>query len=273
MIDSHQHFWRYNEEEYGWIDPSMSVLRRDFLPEELLRLGVEHTVAVQTRQSLEETRWLLSLAKEYPMIRGVVGWAPLISPDVGAVLEELAEDRRLRGVQHALQIEADDRYMLREDFNRGIELLGRLSLRYDILIGQTQLPQTIKLVDRHPNQIFILDHVASPRIYANEIEPWRKNMKELGRRSNVFCKISGMATEARNPAWLPRTLRPYFDAAVEAFTPRRLMFGSDWPVCLLASEYHRWMQTVRDWAGDFSGVEKYQLFGATCSDAYGLDAQ
>ena len=172
------------------------------------------------------------------------------------------------------QDEADEKFMAREDFNRGIELWPPLSLRYDILIFEKHLPQTIEFVDRHPNQIFILDHIAKPRIYANAIEPWRtRNMKELAKRGNVFCKISGMVTEAHNPAWLPRTLRPYFDAAVEAFTPRRLMFGSDWPVCLLASEYHRWAQTVRDWSEDLSGVEKYQLFGRRrVPRAYGLDA-
>jgi L-fuconolactonase len=273
MLDAHQHFWRFNEAEYGWIDPSMSVLRRDFLPEDLLQLGVENTVAVQARQSLEETRWLLSLAKEFPLIRGVVGWVPLIAPDVSDVLEELSEDRKLRGVRHVLQDEKDDRYMLRDDFNRGVELLAPLSLRYDILIFERQLPQAIEFVDRHPNQIFILDHIAKPKIYANEIEPWRTNLKELAKRGNVFCKISGMVSEARNKAWMPRALRPYFDAAVEAFTPRRLMFGSDWPVCLVVSEYHRWVQTVRDWSRDFSSVDKYQLFGATCAEAYGLDAQ
>jgi L-fuconolactonase len=274
MIDSHHHFWRYDPREYGWISESMSILRRDFLPADLQReahaAGIDGVVSVQARQTVEETRWLLELAGQNAFLRGVVGWVPLVSAGVRQDLERFAVYPKLKAVRHVLQDEPDDDYILRDDFNRGIALLKEFGLRYDILIFERHLPQTIEFVDRHPGLTFILDHVAKPRIRDRLLSPWRENMRELARRPNVYCKLSGMATEADPHAWTPKQLWPYMEVALEAFGPRRLMFGSDWPVCLLAVEYPRWLAVVREFAAKLSPAEQERMFGGTAIEAYGL---
>jgi L-fuconolactonase len=275
VIDSHHHFWLYNPRAYGWITESMSILRRNFLPgdleKEIAAAGVAGAVSVQARQSLAETEWLLELADENDFIRGVVGWAPLCSPQVRGDLQRLAGKTKLKSVRHILQDEVDDDFMLRPDFDRGIAILKDFGLRYDILIFERHLPQAIKLVDRHPELTFILDHIAKPRIKNNILSPWRANLAELARRPNVYCKLSGMVTEADHRGWTGAQLRPYMDAALEAFGPRRLMFGSDWPVCLLACGYGRWFKIVSEFATSLSSSERARLLGGTAIEAYGLN--
>ena len=274
IIDAHHHFWRYSPEDYPWINESMSLLRRDFLPADLhaaiTDAGVDGVVSVQARQTLEETRWLLYLAEANDWIRGVVGWVPLVSPDVRGELEAFAGRPKLKAVRHVLQDEPDDGYMLRPEFDRGIAQLKDFGLRYDILIFERHLPQAIKLVDRHPNQIFVLDHLAKPKARTNEISPWRENLRELARRPNVYCKLSGLATEASHAEWTEARLQPYLQAALDAFGPSRLMFGSDWPVCLLAIGYQRWYQLVCTFAGKLAPSEQNRIFGGTAIEAYGL---
>ena len=203
-VDAHQHFWRYTDAEFGWINDGMAVIRRDFLPSDLKPVldesGIHATVAVQARQSLEETEWLLALAEKNRWIEGVVGWVPLIDSDVEATLEKLASNVQLKGVRHVLQAEADA-YMERADFNSGLRLLRKFALTYDLLVFEHQLPAAIALVDRHPDQPIVLDHLAKPRIAAHELEPWRTNIRELARRPHVCCKLSGMVTEADFTAW------------------------------------------------------------------------
>jgi L-fuconolactonase len=274
VLDAHHHFWRYNAQDFGWIDDAMRVIRRDFLPPDLAKTihaaGVDGVVSVQARQSLEETRWLLELAEANSFVRGVVGWVPLITPDIENLLGELAANPKLRAVRHVLQREPDECYMLREDFARGIQALRAHRLAYDILIFERHLPQTIPFVDRHPQQIFVLDHLAKPRIKDGLLEPWRKNIIELARRPNVYCKLSGMVTEADYLNWTEAQLRPYFEMVLEAFGPRRLMFGSDWPVCLVACDYARWANLVRGWIGKLSATEQARILGETAAEAYGL---
>jgi L-fuconolactonase len=274
-IDAHQHFWKYNPVEYGWIDDAMSVIRRDFLPADLRReisqAGVDGVVSVQARQILEETEWLLQVAAENDFIRGVVGWVPLRDPGVGKILKKLAARPKLCGVRHVVQAEADDRFILRDDFNRGIKLLRQFGLTYDILVYEWQLPPTIEFVDRHPDQVFVLDHVAKPRIRNNLLEPWRKNIRELARRENVYCKISGMVTEADYKHWTEDQLTPYVEAVLEAFGPRRLMFGSDWPVCLVACSYLRWREIVSVFTSRLSANDRAWIFGKTAIKAYSLE--
>src|SRR5260221_6107907 len=205
MLDSHHHFWRYSPAEYGWIDDSRTALRRDFLPADLKPeidvVGIEGVVSVQARQSLQETRWLLELADQHDFIRGVVGWVPLVSPTVAGDRDPLDAHPKLRAVRHVLQDEPDPDYMLRSDFNEGIWTLERFGLAYDILIYERQLPQAIRFVDRHPRQVFVLDHIAKPRVRDNLSSPWDENIRELARRENVYCKISGVATEADWQGW------------------------------------------------------------------------
>ena len=276
IVDSHQHFWRYHAREYDWIDDELSAIRRDFLPTDLTReitaAGVDAVVSIQARQTLEETRWLLELAEENDFIAGVVGWVPLTSPTVAETLARLAVHPRLRGVRHVLQGETDPDFAARGDFNAGIAALRDLGLAYDILVYERQLPMATALVDRHPDQVFVVDHLAKPRIRDGIVSPWRERIRELGRRPNVFCKLSGMVTEADPRAWTLASLEPYAHAALEAFGPSRVMFGSDWPVCLAGCGYAQWLAMVRDLCGGLSAAERGMALGGTARLAYGLDA-
>ena len=273
-IDAHQHFWHYQPAEYAWIGENMQAIRRDFLPNDLepeLRAnGVSEAISVQARQNLEETTWLLDLAERHAFLRGVVGWVPLIAPDVADVLEKLGGRAKLKGVRHILHDEADDDYMLRPDFNAGVASLRRFDLAYDILIFERHLPQTLRFVDQHPDQIFVLDHIAKPRIAEQVLSPWRENIAALGKRESVYCKLSGMATEAQWKSWTPRDFEPYFETVLEAFSPRRLMFGSDWPVLLVASSYGRWHATVTEAIAGLSADEQERIMSGTAVEAYHL---
>ncbi len=273
-LDAHQHFWNYAPEEYGWITENMRALRRDFLPHHLRaacsECGVEGSIAVQARQTLAETSRLLELAEQNDFVRAVVGWAPLADDNAGSVLEKLAAHPKLRGVRHVLQDEADDFYMLRGDFNRGVDALKPLGLAYDILIYERHLPQTLEFVDRHPGQVFILDHLAKPRVRARRLSPWRENLGELAKRPGVYCKISGLVTEADHQLWTREELLPYLDNALDAFGPQRLMFGSDWPVCLLAASYANWVSIVEDILSRLSPAEQRSIWCETAEKAYAL---
>jgi L-fuconolactonase len=272
-IDAHHHFWHYNPEEYGWIDDSMRELQRDFLPADLAReldaVGIDGVVTVQARQSLAETRWLLSLAAQNPFMKGVVGWVPLVDPRICEHLDELASSTALKAVRHVVQDEPDY-FLLRDDFNAGVAVLRDYRLAYDILIFERQLPQAIELVDRHPRQMFVLDHLAKPRAKDREFEPWRTNIRRLAQRENVYCKFSGLVTEADWKAWTEPELLVYLDIALEAFGPRRLMFGSDWPVCLLATSYSFWYELVARFCARLSADEHYRIYGGTAAEAYRL---
>jgi L-fuconolactonase len=275
LIDSHHHLWKYSAAEYAWISPEMAVIKRDFLPPQLEELmhhfGIEGTVAVQARQTIEETSWLLSLADKHPLIRGVVGWVPLTEgAEVKRHLERFASNPRLRGVRHVIHDEADPRYILREDFNAGIGTLPEFKLRYDILIFERHLPAAIEFVDRHPKQIFIVDHIAKPRIKDKVLSPWDRNMRELAKRQNVYCKLSGMATEADLATWTLQDLQPYIDVVLDAFGPKRLMYGSDWPVLLRAGDYARWFDTVNAAIGKLTKAEQDRIMGGTAAEAYGI---
>jgi len=276
-IDSHHHFWKYNPAEYAWIDDDMSVIRRDFLPHDLWAAigsaNVDAVISVQARQSLEETRWLLDLAWGFNFIAGVVGWVPLALQTVQQDLDALlalprGAGYKLKAVRHVLQAEPDDNYSLGAGFTTALRYLARVNLAYDILIIERQLPQAIALVDRHPNLTFVLDHLAKPRIKDGAIAPWRERIRELARRPNVYCKLSGMVTEADYRNWTPDQLSPYIDVALEAFGPRRLMFGSDWPVCLVACDYIRWVKLVRSFIKTLSRDEQADIMGETAMRAY-----
>lgn len=274
QIDSHHHFWKYSADEYGWIDDNMKRIRRDFLPadleKEIQAAGIDGVVSVQARQIVEESKALLDFAGRNAFIRGVVGWVPLVEPDVAESLDRFRSNPKFRGVRHVLQGEPDDRYMLREDFNRGISLLKDRDLVYDILIFERHLPQTLQLVDRHPDQVFVLDHIAKPRIGDGMLAPWQSRIVELAHRPNVYCKVSGMVTEADYQKWTPEQLKPYFDTVISAFGPKRVMFGSDWPVCLVACEYGRWVEIVRGWIGELTAAEQARVMGETAVEAYSL---
>ena len=274
IIDAHHHLWRYQPEEYPWMGDGMEVLRRDHLVAdlevEMRSAGVTGTVVVQARQTTQETEWLSGIAAQTESIRGVVGWAPLASSDVGQELERLAGLPKVRGMRHVLHNEPDPFYMLRDDFNCGIAMLRAYALRYDVLIFEQHLPQTIEFIDRHPNQIFIVDHIAKPRIGDGALSPWRENLRNLARRHNTYCKVSGMATEAKWNSWTEQELTPFFETVFEAFTPQRTMFGSDWPVVRLASTYGDWAALVSRAISRFSADEQARILCGSAIEAYGI---
>lgn len=273
-VDAHQHFIRYRREDYPWIGAEMTPLRRDYLPEELAALaaaaGVDATVAVEARQSLEETDWLLALARSSPLIAGVVGWVDLCSPDIEQTLERYAGEPLLKGVRHVLHDEPDDDFVLRDDFLRGIGKLARFGLTYDILIFPRHLPQTLELVRRYPDQPFVIDHLAKPAIRDGEIRLWRSGLEAVAAFPNVSCKLSGMVTEARPGHWSTQDFRPYIDTVLELFGPERTMVGSDWPVCTLRADYPSVLAIVRDATAELSAADRSAIFGGTAADFYRL---
>jgi L-fuconolactonase len=273
-VDAHHHLWEYDSKQYGWMSDRMDVLRRNFLLPELRQIadaeGITGTVVVQARQSLNETKWLLGLADQCDLIQGVVGWVPLTLDGIRDVMSELAPSKSLKGVRHVLHDELDDNYMLRPGFKRGIAALEEFKLRYDLLIMERHLPQTLQLVDEFPNQLFVIDHIAKPLIGSGELEPWAARMRELAKREHVFCKLSGMVTEANWHSWTEAQLAPYFDVVLEAFTPGRLMFGSDWPVLQLASRYGRWIDVVRRAIAKLATNEQRSIMAGSAREFYRL---
>jgi L-fuconolactonase len=276
-IDAHHHLWRYTQADYGWINEEMRSLRRDFLPadlrQEMDRAGVDATVCVQARQSLEETASLLQFAAEHPWIAGVVGWAPIAGDDFPPRLDALLAHPKLKGLRHVLQDEPDPAFALRPEFQRGLSALRGTGLVYDILIYAPQLPVAAELAGRHPQQVFVLDHLAKPKIAAGALSPWREDLRELAKRPNVWCKLSGLVTEANWASWTDDSLRPYLDAALEAFGPGRLLAGSDWPVCTVASSYSRWWQVLRAWAAQLSSNEQEAILGRNAAEVYRLETR
>ncbi|MGC1423979.1 MAG: amidohydrolase family protein [Terracidiphilus sp.] len=274
-IDAHQHFWMYSPEQYGWISDEMPELKRNFLPEDLKpKLDgqlLDGSIVVQARQDLDETRWLLALADEHDFVKGVVGWVDLCSPDLPAQLDEFAANRKLLGVRHILQGEADDEFMLRTEFRRGIARLAEYGLTYDLLLYPRHLPVAMKLVREFPEQRFVLDHLAKPAITEGLMDPWERDIRELARFGNVFCKLSGMVTEARWKQWTPQDFRPYLDVVCEAFGGGRLMIGSDWPVCTLSGSYEETMGMVMDYARQSLPDEIEGILGANCTRFYGVE--
>ena len=273
-IDAHQHFWCYRPETHAWITEAMPQLKRDFLPADLQPLlaaaGFDGSVAVQAQQSVAETEWLLQLAEQHAFIRGVVGWVDLCAPDVADVLRRLAAHPRLRGVRHVVQDEPDDRFMLRPEFVRGIAALAQFRLTYDILIYARQLPAAVELVQRFPQQRFVLDHIGKPEIRDRHIAVWRDGMRALAAHPNVSCKLSGMVTEANWHGWKPSDFAAYLDVVFDCFGPQRLMIGSDWPVCTLAGSYGDVIAVVTDYISFLSPSERDAIRGGNAARFYGL---
>ena len=264
-IDAHQHFWRYDKREHAWIDESMRPLQRDFLPADLEPLikapGIERTIAVQACQTPEETDWLLQLADAHPFIAGVIGWVDLQADDVEARVERLARNRKLVGVRHVVQSEPDDAFMLRPAFGRGIAALGRHGLPYDILIYPRHLPVAVDFVEHFDAQTFVLDHLAKPDIRSRAIDAWARDLRRLAQHPHVWCKVSGLVTEADWQRWTAVDLEPYLDVAFDCFGPGRLIAGSDWPVSTLAADYSRTMSVLRDYLQRRTPPEREAVLG------------
>lgn len=273
-IDSHQHFWKYNPQRHEWINDEMSVIQRDFLPSDLEPIlkqnNIDGCVAVQADQSEAETDFLLELAEKNSFIKGVVGWVDLLADDVYESLEHYAEFTKVKGFRHIVQGESDSEFMLRPKFKNGITELGAYDFTYDILIYHFQLEQAINLVKLFPDQKFVIDHIAKPDIKSGEYTEWQINIKKIALHQNVYCKISGMVTEGEWQGWKTSDFKIYLDTVVKAFGTDRLMYGSDWPVCLVAGNYQEQLNIVQEYFSSFSTLEKKKIMGGNAVKFYQL---
>ncbi len=274
IIDAHHHLWNFNEAEYAWMDDSMSILKQDYLPADLeIQLpgsNILGTIAVQARQKLEETQWLLEMAGRHPFIKGVVGWFDLCSEKLQTQLNEFSPDPRLVGARHVIHDEPDDDFMLRPAFIKGMEKLVQYNLAYDLLLFPKHLHRAYELVSLFPDQRFILDHLSKPFIKTGVLDPWVEEITALASLPNVWCKISGMVTEADHEHWKYEDFIPYMDTVMEAFGTDRIMLGSDWPVCRLAGDYQQVMDIPARYFNDLDPIDKEKIFRLNCIECYEL---
>jgi L-fuconolactonase len=275
VIDSHHHFWDPDRGDYPWMVGRMAMIRRPFGPSDLAPVlaecGVSRTVVVQTWSSLEETREFLNVAAAADFVAGVVGWVDLTDPNVRVTLHQLrtsAHGRYLVGIRHQVHDEPDADWLLRPDVDRGISAVGEAGLVYDLLVRPRELPAALTLAQRHRDTTFVIDHIAKPDIAHHEISEWSVSMARFGKLSNVHCKLSGMVTEADWSAWKPRDLQPYVDRVLEWFGPRRVMYGSDWPVCLVAASYRQVFDALVECIRDLSTGDRDQILGANAARVY-----
>lgn len=274
VIDSHQHFWHYESEKHFWIDDNMTVIRRDFLPTDLKKVydenGIDGCVAVQADQTLVETDFLLKLAQDNDFIKGVVGWLDLRAKNIDSVLERYHSEQKLKGWRHVVQDEADHNFLLRDDFLNGIAYLEKYDYTYDILVFPHQLGAVLEFVKRFPHQKFVIDHIAKPYIKDGFYEGWATMMTEIGKQENVYCKLSGIITEADYNTWTAEQLHPYMHLVMEAFGIERIMFGSDWPVCLVAGNYSQVKKIVTDFIATLSNQDQAMIMGKNAIAFYNL---
>jgi len=274
VIDSHQHFWKYEPVKHSWIDDDMSVIRRDFSPSDLAKVYQENSidgcVAVQADQTLEETDFLIDLASINNFIKGIVGWVDLRAENIENVLEKYSTDKIVKGFRHVVQVEADHNFLLRPNFTRGISLLEKHNFTYDILVFPHQLGSVLEFVKKFPHQKFVIDHIAKPYIKDGYFEGWATMMTAIGKHKNVSCKMSGMVTEADFNIWTPEQIHPYMDIVLEAFGSKRILFGSDWPVCLVAGNYSKIKKLTTDFISQLSQIEQNSIMGNNAIEFYNL---
>jgi L-fuconolactonase len=274
-IDSHQHFWNFDPVRDNWINGDMSVIAHDFLPDDLLpilqRNNIDGSVVVQTCHMDQDNRFMLELAEQNDFIKGVVGWVNLQSIRVGDKLKYYHDNYpKMKGFRHVLQSDPDDQLMLRDSFKNGISLLNKYGFTYDILIYPKHLKYAAQLVAEFPDQKFVLDHLAKPHIKTREIDAWKKDIEALSKNLNVYCKVSGMLTEADWYSWKTEDFTPYLDVVFNAFSINRVMYGSDWPVCKLAGGYNRAMEILQIYTSRFSEKEQDMFFGGNAIEFYNL---
>jgi L-fuconolactonase len=272
-IDAHQHFWKFDPVRDSWIDDTMQNIQKDFLPEDLLPLLTQNQfsgcVAVQASQSEEETNFLVNLAAKNDFIKGVVGWVDLRDAAIEERLKHFSVHQKIKGFRHVVQGEADD-FMLRKDFQNGIAALKQFNYTYDILIFHRQLPAAIQLVNHFSDQPFVIDHIAKPDIKSGNITSWKKGIEEISKAENVLCKISGMVTEADWKNWKAEDLKRYLDVIFENFSADKLMFGSDWPVCNVASNYTEVVKTLEDYIAQLSPENQNKIWYENAISFYRL---
>ncbi|QCX40340.1 amidohydrolase [Aureibaculum algae] len=273
-IDSHQHFWNYEPIKHDWIDDDMSVIRHDFLPSDLRTVydenNIDGCVAVQADQTLEENDFLLDLASKNDFIKGVVGWADLRAENIDDVLKHYSQFEKLKGFRHVVQGEPDHNFLLRPDFLRGISALDKYNFTYDILVFPHQLGSVLEFVREFPNQKFVIDHIAKPYIKDGFFDGWEVLINEISNHENVQCKLSGMITEADYKTWTPTQIAPYIETVLHAFGSKRIQFGSDWPVCLVAGNYKQVKDLVTDFIANLSSAEQADIMGNNAIKFYNL---
>ena len=274
VIDSHQHFWKYEPVKHSWIDDDMSVIRKNFLPSDLAKVyqenGINGCIAVQADQTLEETDFLIDLASKNDFIKGIVGWVDLRAENIEDVLEKYSQFKIVKGFRHVVQGEADHNFLLRPNFSRGISLLEKHNFTYDILVFPHQLGSVLEFVKKFPNQKFVIDHIAKPYIKDGYFEGWATMMTAIGKHENVSCKLSGMVTEADFSTWTPAQIQPYMNTVLEGFGSKRVLFGSDWPVCLIAGNYSKIKKLTTDFISQFSQIEQNSIMGNNAIEFYNL---
>jgi len=275
IIDSHQHFWQPGRFDYPWMNSSLGVLYRDYLPDQLEPIlaqnGVVKTVLVQASNSVEESRWLLKLADRYAFIAAVVGWVDLTSADVDRQLDELTSQPKFKGVRHLVESEPADDWLVQPQVLRGLKRLSTYGVSYDLLVHTRHLKHIQKVVDACPDLKLVVDHMAKPPIAKGAIETWRQELRQVAGNANIHCKLSGLVTEANWTSWTTDDLRPYVDCAFELFGSSRLLFGSDHPVCLLAASYERVLESFRELLTDLSADEQERIFGRNAAEFYRLN--
>ena len=275
-IDAHQHFWQFDPVRDAWIDNTMKVIQRDFLPEDLQPVlaanKVDGCIAVQADQSETETEFLLQLAGENSFIKGVVGWVDLVAENVAQRLAHFSQNTIFKGIRHIAQAEAAD-YFLRKDVQKGIGQLHQFDLTFDILVFENQLPAAIELVRQFPDQKFVLDHIAKPKVSEGISEQWKADIKRLASCKNVSCKLSGMVTETAGFQWQKQEFTPFLDWVVSSFGVGRVLYGSDWPVCLVAAKYEEQLAIVEDYFAGFSAEERARIMGGNAIEFYNLSAE
>jgi L-fuconolactonase len=278
IIDAHQHFWKLDKPfDYRWLDtPSHAPIRRDFMPDDLLPLlresGVNRSIVVQTQHNLAETRWFLELAEHHSFLAGVVGWVDLASKDCEKQVEEFAAHPKFVGVRHITQDEPDDDFIVRTDVMQGMKVLEKHAVPFDLLFYVKHLKHVPQLAKAFPTLPMVIDHLAKPHIKAHKIDDWLPAFRAAAEFPNVYCKLSGMVTEADWQNWTANDLKPYVHAALEDFRPERLMFGSDWPVCTLASPYKDVKDALFEALGPLTQSERSMIFGGTAAKFYKLAA-
>jgi L-fuconolactonase len=276
-IDAHQHFWQYSPSEHIWMTEEMNILKRDYLSDDIIPLlksiGFDGTITVQARQMLKETDWLLELSDQNEFMKGIVGWVDLCSSEVRSQLETYSKHSKFKGVRHVVHDEPDDKFMLRQDFQRGIAQLQEFGLTYDLLLYPRHLPIAIKLVETFPDQPFVIDHISKPAIKEKLVSPWQEDLRALAMLDNVYCKLSGMVTEASWHQWAPDDFKKYIDIVFDAFGVERVMIGSDWPVCTLSGDYRSVMNIVIDYVQQFPTRIRENILGENCARCYRVTAE
>ncbi len=275
LIDAHHHFWRLDQFDYSWLDADAhQPIRRNFLPEDLgpliERIGVQKTVLVQTQHTIDENRWAIELAEQHDFIAGVVGWVDLASESCEDQLLQLKDHPKFVGIRHVTQDETDDNFIVRDDVVRGLKVLEKHTVPFDLLFYVKHLQHAKSLAERLPNLPMVIDHLAKPEIKEHQMDNWLDNLKAAAAFPNVYCKLSGMINEADWQEWKTADLEPYVQTALALFGPERCMFGSDWPVCLLAGSYERVFETLNEALGPISESERGMIFGGTAARFYGL---